>query len=226
MSDIKQYKKLVRETAQKLASEKYLVGSGGNISVLVEGKDLVAITPSSMDYLDLADDDICVVDLDKNVVEGEHRPSLETGMHLEVYKKRPDVNVVIHTHQVYPSVFALIGEPIPAIFDEQVANLGDKIDVVPYGLSGSEDLLNNIGAAVANNCNAFILQNHGALLLGLNMEKAVINVKLLDKVAQSYYLALAMGRDVTPLPENVTALVFALMKNHQKQEIERKGGAA
>ncbi len=226
MSNVKKYKTILRECAKKLAEEKYLVGTGGNISVLVEGEKLVAITPSSMDYLTLTDDDICVVDFDKNVVEGEHRPSLETGMHLEVYKKRPDVNAIAHTHQVYPSMFALIGEPIPAIFDEQVANLGDRIDLVPYALSGSEELLKNIGAAVANECNAFILQNHGCLLLGRTVEKAMINVKLIDKVAMAYYLALSTNRPVSRLPENVTALVFALMKAEQKKAADAKQGPA
>jgi len=224
MADLSYYKKIVRETARKLAEEKYLVGTGGNISMQVEGEPLIAITPSSMDYQAMTDDDICVCDFDKQLKEGERRPSLETGMHLEVYKRRPDVSVVIHTHQVYPSMFALIGEGIPALFDEQVANMGEKVELVPYGLSGSEDLLKNIGAAVANQCNAFILQNHGALLLGRTMEKAVTNVKLLDKVAQAYYLVLSAGKTANPLPANVTALLSALMKAEQKKEAERKQG--
>ena len=226
MTDTAPYKKLVLETAQKLTRDKYLVGAGGNISVLIEGEELVAVTPSSLDYLEMTADDICVVDFDKQVKEGERRPSIETAMHLEVYKRRPDVGAVIHTHQVYPSMFALIGEGIPALFDEQVANMGDRIDLVPYGLSGSEDLLRNIAAAVANQCNAFILQNHGALLVGMNMEKAVTNVKLLDKVAQSYYLALSAGKTANPLAANATALLFALLKNAQKKEAERKQAQA
>lgn len=226
MTDIAGCKKKVLETSQKLAQEKYLVGTGGNISMLIEGENLVAITPSSLDYLTMTEDDICVVDFNKQVKEGERRPSVETGMHIEVYKRRPDVNAVIHTHQVFPSMFALTGETIPALFDEQVGNMGDRIEVVPYGLSGSEDLLKNIGAALANQCNAYFLQNHGALLLGMTMEKAVINVKLLDKVTQAYYLVISANRTATPLPANATALLFALMKNEQKKEAARKQGQA
>jgi len=224
MADLSRFKKIVVETAQKLTAEKYLVGTGGNISVRIEGEELIAITPSSLDYMVMTEADICVVGFDKQVKEGERRPSLETGMHIEVYKQRPDVNVVIHTHQVFPSMFALIGEGIPALFDEQVANMGASIDLVPYGLSGSEDLLKNIGAAVANQCNAFILQNHGALLLGMTLDKAVTNVKLLDKVAQAYYLVLSAGKTANPLPANVTALLSALLKNEQKKAAERKAG--
>jgi len=222
MADLSEYKRAVLETARRLVEERYLVGTGGNISVLVEGEKLIAITPSSMDYLKMKESDICIVDFERKPVEGEHRPSIETGMHLAVYQKRPDVNAVIHTHQVYPSVFALVGESIPAIFDEQVVNLGEEVKVVPYGLSGSGDLLNNISAAVANHCNAFILQNHGALLLGVNMEQAVRNVKILDKVAQTYYLALTTNKPVSRLPANVVAMLFALLQNEQRKEAERK----
>lgn len=226
MADLKAYKKMVVETAQKLTAGKYLVGTGGNISVRVEGEDLVAVTPSSMDYMEMNADDICIVDFNKQVKEGERRPSIETAMHIEVYKHRLDVGAVIHTHQIYPSMFALTGEGIPALFDEQVANMGDRIELVPYGLSGSEDLLKNIAAAVANQCNAFILQNHGALCVGMSLEKAVTNVLLLDKVSQAYCLVLCAGKTANPLAANATALLFALLKNAQKKEAERRQGKA
>ena len=175
-----------------------------------------------MDYLAIKESDICIVDFDRNQVEGEQRPSVETGMHLSVYKRRPDVNAVIHTHQIYPSVFALIGASIPALFDEQVANLGEVVQCVPYGLSGSVDLLNNITAAVENNCNAFILQNHGAILFGADLERAARNVKLLDKVAQAYYLALATNQPISPLPQKMVETIFDLLKSEQRKEVRRK----
>jgi L-ribulose-5-phosphate 4-epimerase len=226
MADLAKYKKIVLETSQRLTKERYLVGTGGNISALVEGENLIAITPSSMDYMTMKESDICIVDFERKLVEGEFRPSVETGMHLAIYKARPDVNAVVHTHQVYPSLFALIGESIPALFDEQVVNMGAEVKWVPYGLSGSQDLLDNLSQAVGNNCNAFILQNHGAILLGRTMEKAVINVKLLDKVAKAYYLALSTHKPVQPLNEKAAALLFALLKVEQKKEADRKQALA
>ena len=226
MADLGRYQKMIWETSRRLAEERYLVGTGGNVSARVEGEELIAITPSSMDYLAMQESDVCVVDFNRQPVAGERRPSIEAGMHLAVYKNRPDVSAVIHTHQVYPSLFALIGEPIPPLFDEQVVNLGDSVAVVPYGLSGSDDLLRNIAAAVVSQCNAFFLQNHGALLLGRSMEKAVINVKLLDKVAQAYSLALSTHKSVQLLPDNVSALLFALLKAEQKKEADRRQAPA
>jgi L-ribulose-5-phosphate 4-epimerase len=222
MADLLDCKKLVLEAAQRLTREGYLVGTGGNVSVLIEGEDAIAITPSSMDYLALTEADICIVDFARNLREGEHAPSVETGMHLAVYRQRRDVNAVIHTHQIYPSVFSLLGRPIPALFDEQVANLGAAVEVAPYGLSGSGELLENITAVVGNQCNAFVLRNHGALLLGLSMEHAVRNVKLLDKAAHVYYLALALGQEISLLPPTMTETIFDLMKSEQRKEIRRK----
>jgi L-ribulose-5-phosphate 4-epimerase len=226
MTDYSLAKRQVLETAQRLTREGYLVGTGGNVSALVEGEERVAITPSSMDYLAMTERDICVVDFERTLLEGEFAPSVETGMHLSVYRNRRDVNAVIHTHQIYPSVFSVIGKPIPPLFDEQVANLGNEVVVVPYGLSGSLDLLNNITAAVGNQCNAFILQNHGALLFGPTISRAARNVKLLDKAAQVYWLALSLGGDVTLLPPTMIETIFDLLKSEQRKEIRRKKKAA
>jgi len=109
------------------------------VSVLIEGEEALAITPSSIDYFDLTENDICIVGFDSKPVEGEHRPSIETGFHIAVYKNRLDVNAVIHTHQTFASIFTVLNRPIPALFDEQVLHLGNIIDVIPYGVSGSPD---------------------------------------------------------------------------------------
>ncbi len=223
MSNYYEYKKLVFDTTMRLAEKGVLVGSGGNVSVRVDGEeDLIAITPSSRDYSILSVDDICITNFERELLEGEYRPSVETGMHISVYRTRQDIGAVVHTHQIYASVFALTGESIPAIFDEQVANLGNRVDVVPYGLSGSQDLLNNITEAVSSSCNAYVLQNHGALLLGMDMDAAVRNVFLLEKCAMVYYLALASGKQVSTLAPEIESTIFDMMKSEQRKEIRRR----
>ncbi len=215
-------RKQVLDAAIGMTRRGLLVGTGGNVSVRIGDLDLLAITPSQRDYLELGPDDICVVGFDGTPVEGALAPSVETRMHIAVYQARPDVNAILHTHQVHASVFAVLGEPIPALTDEQVANLGNTVAVVPYGLSGSETLMANIQAAVANKCNAFVLQSHGALLLGLDVERALRNVELLEKTAHAYQMALATGKPVCRLPEDVEAAVFDLLKSDQRVEVRRK----
>ncbi len=215
-------KRQVLEYSHQLTHKGYLVGTGGNISVRIDGQDALAITPSSRDYLGLCPDDICVVDWNQQMLEGELKPSVETGMHAAVYQHRPDVNAIVHTHQPYASTFALINQPIPALFDEQVLNLGNVVEVVSYGVSGSVDLLNNIVARLDNQCNAYILQNHGALCLGLSIEEAARNVELLEKCARVYYYALTTGKEITRLPAEMEEAIFEMCKAEQRKEIRRK----
>ena len=161
-------------------------GSGGNVSTLIEGEEAVAVTPSGKKYTELTVDDICIVNFDFGRIEGKWEPSIETPMHVAVYKNRPDVNAVIHTHQVYASVFAVLNEPIPPLFDEVVVTIGNVIDVVPYGLSGSPDLLENVVSKLSNRCHCYILQNHGALSIGPDLERTLHFAELLEKTAMIY----------------------------------------
>jgi ribulose-5-phosphate 4-epimerase/fuculose-1-phosphate aldolase len=144
------------------------------------------------------------------------------AMHIAVYQNRPDVNAVIHTHQPYANTFTLINEPIPALFDEQVANLGNRVAVVPYGMSGTAELMENIARTLDNQCNAYLLQNHGALCLGMTLEKAALNVLLLEKVARVYYYAITSGKPVTLLRPESEETIFALLKSEQRKELRRK----
>ena len=222
MSHYVTYKQQVLETCQDLTRKGYLVGTGGNVSLRIEGQEALAITPSSMDYLTLSEDDICVYNFDKEPLEARHVPSVEMAMHIAVYQNRPDVNAVVHTHQPYASTFTLINEPIPALFDEQVANLGNCVDVVPYGMSGTAELMENIAANLDNQCNAYLLQNHGVLCLGTTLEKAALNVLLLEKAARVYYYALTSGKPVTLLRPESEETIFAMLKSEQRKEIRRK----
>jgi glutamate-1-semialdehyde 2,1-aminomutase len=222
MNHYEQIKQQVLDTCQDLTRKGYLVGTGGNVSMRIEGKDALAITPSSMDYLALSVDDICVYSFEKEPLEAVHVPSVEMAMHIAVYQNRADVNGVVHTHQPYASTFTLIEEPIPALFDEQVANLGNRVDLVPYGMSGTVELMDNITARLDNQCNAYLLQNHGVLLLGTTLEKAALNVLLLEKVARVYYYALTSGRPVTTLRPESEETIFAMFKSEQRKEVRRK----
>lgn len=222
MSHYEQHKVQVLDHCQDLTRKGYLIGTGGNVSVRIEGEDALAITPSSMDYLALNPDDICIYNFDREEIESEHIPSVEMAMHIAVLQNRADVNAVIHTHQPYASTYALINEPIPALFDEQVANLGNCVDIVPYGMSGTVTLLENITAYLGNNCNAYILQNHGIMCLGTTLDKAALNILLLEKCARVYYYALTTGREITRLNPESESTIFSLLQSEQRKEIRRK----
>jgi L-fuculose-phosphate aldolase len=85
LSKYQSYKETVLQYSQRLSQNRYTVGTGGNISLLIEGENAIAITPTAMDYFGIHVDDICIVDFDMNILEGKLKPSIETKMHIEVY---------------------------------------------------------------------------------------------------------------------------------------------
>ncbi|MGD9300634.1 MAG: class II aldolase/adducin family protein [Desulfobacterales bacterium] len=185
-----------------LADHGYLgkKSSGGNVSLRIAAGETIAITPSGIPYLQTTVEDVCVVDLDGNSLDGDLKPSIEVGMHLGIYHNRPDVNAVIHTHQTFASVLSILKRPIPALFDEIIVEIGHVIEIIPYAFSGSPDLVRHVVAKLNNRCHCYLIQNHGALSLGSDMEQAMKNAELLENVARIYYHALASGQDIDTLP--------------------------
>jgi L-ribulose-5-phosphate 4-epimerase len=218
-------RRLVVEAARELTEKGFLSATGGNISARVEGESAYAITPSNYDYLKMVPEDICVLDLDLLPLSGERKPSVESAMHAAIYCVRPDVNAIIHTHQVYPSTLAIIGKPIPALFDEQVRFLGRSVRIIPYAPSGTGMLKKTVARNVADNSNAYMMANHGALLFGHDMERAVHNVSVLEKCALAYLLALCTEQKVSRLPLVVRELAFLKLRSDQRKYTETaKGG--
>ncbi len=193
-------KKLIVETAQKLTQKGYLIATGGNVSVRILQDKAFAITPTNYDYMKMRPEDVCILDFELNVLEGQFKPSVESAMHCAIYRVRPDVNAVVHTHQVYASALALIHAPIPALFDEQARFLGRTVEIIPYAPSGTSLLKNTIAKHVKNHNNAFIMENHGALCFGHDAERAEHNVEILEKCSLAYLLALCAERPVSKIP--------------------------
>lgn len=210
-------KKLIVETAQELVRKGFLMATGGNLSVRVSGKDAFAITPSNYDYMKMTPGDICILDFDLNMLEGHLKPSVESAMHGAVYQVRGDVNAIVHTHQVYTSALTLIKSPIPALFDEQARFLGRSVEIIPYAPSGTGMLKNTVAKHVKNQNNAFMMQNHGALVFGHDMERAVHNVEILEKCAMAYLLALCTERKISKIPLAVREVAFAKLRKDQKK---------
>jgi ribulose-5-phosphate 4-epimerase/fuculose-1-phosphate aldolase len=195
-------KREVIDSTRWLSEHGYLGkrGSGGNISIKARNEEVLAITPSGKPYHQIAVDDICVIDYDRQLLEGRRSPSIEAAMHIGVYKHRPDVNAVIHTHQTFATVLSSIKRPIPALFDEIIVEIGPKVEVIPYAFSGSSELEKNVVSKLGNECHCYLIQNHGALCLGADMDQAMKNAELLENVARIYYYALATGQEITVLP--------------------------
>ncbi|WP_372678612.1 class II aldolase/adducin family protein [Desulfosarcina sp.] len=215
MDPYQEDRKDVVDCCQWLCRQGYfgsLLSAGGNVSVRIPDKPVLVITPSGKPYMKLVPEEICVLDFDLNRIAGDLAPSIETAMHVGIYRTRPDVGAVVHTHQAYASVFALINQPIPALFDEVALAIGETVDVVPYAFSGTPELVQNVRQTVGNGCECFVMQNHGALNLGKTLESAWKHAELLEKTAQAYYHALTTGKPVTTLPAETIQRVRELRK--------------
>jgi L-ribulose-5-phosphate 4-epimerase len=200
-----------------LVRKGFLMATGGNLSLRVANKEAFAITPSNYDYMKMTPEDVCILDFDLNMLEGHLKPSVESAMHGAVYQVRGDVNAIVHTHQVYTSALTLIKSPIPALFDEQARFLGRGVEIIPYAPSGTGMLKNTVAKYVKNHNNAFMMQNHGALVFGHDMERAVHNVEILEKCAMAYLLAICTEKKISKIPLAVREIAFSKLRKDQKK---------
>ncbi|KXK13755.1 MAG: putative L-ribulose-5-phosphate 4-epimerase [Chloroflexi bacterium OLB14] len=220
MSAYQHYKQEVVDACHALLQRGYLKATEGNISARIKQQESFAITPSNYDYAKMQVDDICILNYEIKPIEGTLKPSIESSMHAAVYQNRPDVHCIIHTHQPYASALALINMPIPALFDEQVRFLGRSVDIISYAPSGTSFLKNAVKAKVKNNNNAYILQNHGVLVLGGTMEQAIHNMALLEKCALTYLLAIMTEKKITKIPLFIREIAFAKLRTDEKKFAE------
>jgi|GEM_PF-9314 len=217
MSRFAPSRELVVEVCRTLLDRGYLKATEGNVSVRVPGEDAFAVTPSSYDYAKMEPGDICVLGLDGRHMLGVKKASIEASLHAAVYDLRADVSVVIHTHQPYASALALMERPIPALFDEQVRYLGRSVELVRYAPSGTSFLKRNVAKKLAGGANAFILENHGVLVLGGDAEQAVHNMALLEKVALDYLLALLTDGRAETVPLPIREIAFRRLRKDEKR---------
>ena len=211
MSRWQEEKHIVLEAARQLPARGLVVGTAGNLSLRLpadSGRELLAVTPSARYYDTLAAEDIQVVDFAARPVEGDLPPSIETKLHIGIYRARPAAGAVVHTHSVYASALAVAGRGIPAVLEDQVAFLGGDIRVAGAAPAGSDEEVERIIAALEGR-SAALLPNHGAVALGRDMREAVTAAEILEKTAQSYLLALGAG-NANPLPAATLRMCLAV----------------
>ena len=207
---------IVVRAAQQLLRLGLVAATSGNVSLRLEGDEkegLIAVTPASMEYETMTPEDIVIVDYDVDVIEGDAVPSSESLTHVAVYKARSDISAVIHTHSIYASVLAVAGVPLPPILDELVAYLGGPVEVAEYGFPSSEDLGEKAIQAMGER-NAVFIRNHGVLAAGRDMPDALRACELVERAAQIYIQARALG-SVRTLPSEVVEAELNIFRMRQ-----------
>ncbi len=219
MTGWKEEKKLVLETSRKMLNKGLTVGTSGNVSLRLpsgDSRQLLAITPNRRPYDSLTIEDIPVIDFETEPVEGDLAPSVETMLHIGIYKVRKNISAVVHTHSVFASAFTVAGMEIPAILDEQVTLVGGEVKLAEYALPGSEELVENALSALGDR-NAALLANHGVVGIGRTMADAFAVCELVEKTAKVYLCALTLGK-VNPLPAGAVEVEKAFFKMLQGSE--------
>jgi L-fuculose-phosphate aldolase len=181
----------VAVAARRLVTDRLVTGTSGNVSARDSETGRVAITPSGVSYADLAADDIVLVSPTGTVVDGTWLPSSELPMHLTVYRLRPDVMAIVHTHSPHATAFAACGRAIPAIHYD-IAAIGNRIRVAPYATYGTDALADNAVRTMGAD-QAVLLENHGVLAVGSTVEHAYAIAQKVEYLAELYVLALQLG---------------------------------
>jgi len=183
----------------ELPKNNLVMWTGGNISARDAARGLVAIKPSGVRYEDLQPEHMVIVDLDGNIVEGTLSPSSDTASHLYIYRHRPDVNGVVHTHSRYATAFAALNRSIPCVLTAMADEFGGPIPCGGFSLIGGEEIgqvvIESIGSSPA-----VLLKNHGVFTVGPNATAAVKAAVMTEDVAATVWLALQLGT-----PEEIPA---------------------
>ena len=189
----------------ELPKYRLVVWTGGNVSARDAESGLVVIKPSGVPYEELRPEDHVVVNLEGDVVEGDLKPSSDTASHLYIYRHRPEVNGVVHTHSPYATAFAALGRPIPVYLTAIADEFGGPIPCAGFALIGGEEIgqqvIEHIGTSPA-----VLLKNHGVFTIGPTAEAAVKAAVMVEDVARTVWLALQLGQPEEIPPEDVAKL--------------------
>jgi L-ribulose-5-phosphate 4-epimerase len=185
----------------ELPKNNLVTWTGGNVSARDLQTGYVVIKPSGVRYEDLRPEHMVIVDMDGNRVEGDLKPSSDTASHLYIYRHRPDVNGIVHTHSPYATAFAAVGRPIPVYLTAMADEFGGPIPCGGFALIGGEDIGRVVVESIGDSP-AVLLKNHGAFTIGRSAEAAVKAAVMVEDVARTVWYALQIGQpDEIPAEE-------------------------
>lgn len=187
------------ETGKAMVANQLTRGAMGNISARIPGTSKYYITPSGMDYFSLQPEDIVLVDYETDEVVGKRRPSIEIHLHGEIYRVRPDVNGVVHTHSPYASAMAAARKPIPPVLDLVGLLIGGQVEVAGHAVPGTLELAHNCVRALGSR-GGVLVANHGAIGVGPDLKTAFGAADIIESAAMAVFFASLVGGAV-PLSE-------------------------
>ena len=185
-------RKEVARFMRRLYKKGLTTSLGGNISKRV-GEHIV-ITPTGVDKGTLKSKHVAIIDVDGNNLTEWLKPSLETTMHLQIYKDHPTINAIVHCHTIFASAFSAMDIPINAHLIAESRMIIKEPVVAPYGLMGTSELAKNVSETFAEN-KVLIMENHGVTAIGSEMIKAFDRIEVLENAARMTFITHIMSEE-------------------------------
>ncbi len=213
---LEELKQTVWEANIALPKKRLVTSTSGNVSGRDKKTGLIVIKPSGVDFGKLKPEDLVVVNLKGEVIEGDLYPSVDTATHLYVYRHRSDIYSIIHTHSPYSTSFAVLGETIPLSLTTLAHEFGSHIPVSDFAVIGEEEIGKEIVKRIGT-CPAILIRNHGVFTVGPTVQAALKAAVMLEEAAQTMHYAMQRGT-VTELPEDVISKAFKFYKEKYGQK--------
>lgn len=186
---------------KKLISTGLVKGTGGNISCCDKDKTLLAITPTGVDYEKMRAEDIVMINMRGEQVDGNLLPSSEIAFHLALVNLRPDIRAVVHTHSPHATTMACLRWELPAVH-YLIGSAGQVVPVAPYATFGTQALSDHICQTIGDG-NAVLMANHGLVAVGSSLDKAFSVAEMVEYVAGLYLAAKAVGSPAILTPDEM-----------------------
>jgi len=196
---------------KKLVTSNLTKGTGGNLSIYNRKEGLMAISPSGIDYFKIKPEDVVVLDLEGNKIEGDKKPSSEYEMHRIFYANRVDINAIIHTHTIYATTIACLNWDLPPVH-YMVALAGLNVRCAKYATFGTKELAENAFEAMKDR-KAVLLANHGLLAGDKDLANAFNITEEIEYCAELYYRTKCIGEPVI-LSEDEMRLMLEKFKTY------------
>ena len=185
-------------------------GTSGNISMIDRKSGAIVITPSSLPYGSMTNDQICVLDMTGKKIEGAYKPSSEWRMHLSAFAARQDISCILHTHSRYSIALACTHTDLPAITVDMAAYCGAVAPVIPYRTPGTIELASLVAEELAKGYRAVLLANHGSIVIGPDEGIAIEAAEALELAAMAFIRGYHVARPV-PIPEDEVEKLLLLV---------------
>ena len=202
----------------ELKSNNIITTASGNLSARDCQTNLLVVKPAGVPYDELSPDKMVIMDLNGAIIEGRYRPSADTSIHLQVYRKRKNINAIVHAYSPYATSFSIVGKPIPVCLATMAYDFGGPIPAGNSKLNDNKAVGNEIVAKIKD-AKAILMKHYGIFTIGETPEQAVMAAIRLEDTARAVYLAITLGKKPCSIPQNIVKKMHIQYKAKESKTV-------